>query len=63
MDVAELRSTLHDQYVDACLDAAYKKSRSFRRAANQVRTDMETLDRIMARNFGMAYNPDLKIYE
>ena len=66
MDIGEIRAVLHDQYVNAVTEieqSGKKTTRQYRRAVEQVRKDMETIDAIMMRNFGMAYNPELKIYE
>ncbi len=64
MDIGELRATLVSQYIDATCDIANgKTSRRFRHAVEQVKKDIDSLDEIMMRNFGMAYNPELKIYE
>ena len=66
MDIGEIRAILHDQYVNAVTEIEQSRKRpgrQYRRAVEQVRKDMETIDAIMSRNFGMAYNPDLKIYE
>lgn len=63
MDIGEIRSILSRQYADGALSPSYDKSAKFRRSVKQVKKDLEELDNIMARNFGMAYNPALKIYE
>ena len=66
MDIGEIRSVLVSQYNDS--EEVAKNLRGlgagkYRRAVKQVRKDIEELDNIMARNFGMAFNPELKIYE
>ena len=64
MDIGEIRSILEKQVTEALGNS---KPHFFKthhdRAIEQVKNDIEALDEIMARNFGMAYNPDLKIYE
>lgn len=65
MDIGEIRDTLEKQVAEALETTVphffFKTGRD--RAIEQVRNDIQTLDEIMARNFGMAYNSDLKIYE
>lgn len=65
MDIGEIRDTLEKQVTEALETTVthlfFKTGRD--RAIEQVISDIEALDEIMARNFGMAYNSDLKIYE
>ncbi len=64
MDIGEIRNTLEKQVAEALETTKphfFKTQQD--RAIEQVQNDIEALDEIMARNFGMAYNPDLKIYE
>lgn len=61
MDIGEIRDILEKQYIEAACDVT--KGRRFRRALKQVAEDIQELDNIMMRNFGMGYNEELKIYE
>ena len=61
MDIGEIRAVLEKQYIEASCDAP--KGRRFRRALRQVAEDIQELDNIMMRNFGVAYNAELQIYE
>ena len=65
MDIGELRQVLVHQYYEAAKGLEKKKffKPKYQRAVEQVRKDVETLDEIMARNFGMAYNHEKHIYE
>lgn len=65
MDIGELRQVLVHQYYEAAKGLEKKKffKPKYQRAVEQVRKDIEALDEIMARNFGVAYNSDLNIYE
>ena len=65
MDIGHIRYIL-EQEADRASKEPQKRhifKTRYDRAIEQVRNDIQTLDEIMARNFGMAYNPDLKIYE
>ena len=67
MDIGELRALLTKQH-DAALKEHKatkwcKRSLRYGAAIAQVQSDIDNLDLIMARNFGMFYNPDLQIYE
>lgn len=64
MDIGEIRGILVNQYIQANHDIENgKRSCKFRRAVKQIKEDIETLDEIMSRNFGMGFNDELKIYE
>lgn len=67
MDIGELRALLTKQH-DAALKEHkatkwYNRSPKYGAAIAQIQSDIDNLDLIMARNFGMFYNPDLQIYE